>query len=228
MKLRRLPILLFLALYVFTAHMHSAFAASSAAPDFFGVRALGSLPAGSAQADKVIPQWWTLLARHAADNGLSPDKSPMTAPVLRQWRTLLEQYPAMPPDKKLRTISGFFNRWPGKKDLDCYGQEEYWGTPAEFIRCGGGDCEDYAIAKYLALRMLNWPVQDMWVVLVDDTQRKAAHAVLIVRLGKILFVLDNLSRPKDLIMPQETYRTLYIPRCAFNETALWIYSYPKK
>ena len=206
----------------------TACAASAGAPDFFGVRALGGACAGSPQADKAIPQWWAMLARHAADNGLNPDRSPMSAPVLRQWRTLLEQCPTMAGDMKLRTVNGFFNLWPGKKDLESYGQEEHWATPAEFIRNGGGDCEDYSIAKYLTLRRLHWPAEDLWIVLVSDMQRKMAHAVLVARLGKTLFVLDNLSRPKDLILPQEKYRNHYIPHFAVNEKGIWAYPPDKK
>ena len=204
-------------------HIQPVFAFSADVPAFFGIQPLGGVPVGSTQAERIVPLWWSTLARNERDNGLNPDRAPLSKPQLQQWRTLLAQYPKMAADQKLRTINGFFNFWPGKKDLDNYGQEEYWATPAEFFQHGGGDCEDYAIAKYAALRMLHWPTEDLWVVLVSDVQRKEDHAVLVVRLGKTLFVLDNLSRPKDLIMPHEIYTNHYIPRFAFNDHGVWVY-----
>ncbi len=192
-------------------------------PFLFGMRPTVGIALSRPEAAGLFPQWRDVLARHAADDGLDPRRSPMPEPVLKQWRALLEWYPSMEPAEKLRAISAFFSSWPGKSDMELYGQEEYWATPAEFIRHGGGDCEDYAIAKYFALRMLGWPTKDMWLVLVSDTKRQAAHAVLAVRLGKTVFVLDNLSRPKDLIMPHDRYGKQYIPRFALNEDGLWAY-----
>jgi predicted transglutaminase-like cysteine proteinase len=36
-------------------------------------------------------------------------------------------------------------------DLAQYGVEDYWAAPLESLSSGAGDCEDYAIAKYVAL-----------------------------------------------------------------------------
>jgi predicted transglutaminase-like cysteine proteinase len=54
---------------------------------------------------------------------------------------------------KLHTVNQFFNRWPYKSDAEAFGQREYWASPSDFMS-RSGDCEDYAIAKYFALRQL--------------------------------------------------------------------------
>ena len=42
-----------------------------------------------------------------------------------------------------------------------YGLEEYWATIEEFYEHGGGDCEDFAIAKYTRLLEISYPSKDM-------------------------------------------------------------------
>jgi predicted transglutaminase-like cysteine proteinase len=49
----------------------------------------------------------------------------------------------------------FLNDWRYKPDDQNYGQRDYWATPLEFLR-RSGDCEDYAIAKYVTLRELGF------------------------------------------------------------------------
>ena len=52
----------------------------------------------------------------------------------------------------LAGVNALGNRIPYIDDQTHWGQSEYWATPAEFVASGGGDCEDFAIAKYFALR----------------------------------------------------------------------------
>ena len=55
------------------------------------------------------------------------------------------------------------------------------GRPGEFLH-RGGDCEDYALAKYLALRALGFAAADLRIVALSDAARGLHHAVLTVRL----------------------------------------------
>ena len=60
-----------------------------------------------------------------------------------------------------------------------------------------GDCEDYAIVKYLSLKRLGFEDDDLRVVAVKDLNLKVGHAILVVfwvdtRNGqKRALVLDN-------------------------------------
>ena len=73
------------------------------------------------------------------------------------------------------------NRWPDRTDMDVWGVMDYWETPVEFFQ-KSGDCEDFAIAKYFALRDLGFPASQMRIVVLKDTLRNLDHAVTAVYL----------------------------------------------
>ncbi len=56
---------------------------------------------------------------------------------------------------------------------------------------GHGDCEDYALAKYVALRQAGVRSEDVRMVLVHDNAVRADHAILVVRYDKRWLILDN-------------------------------------
>lgn len=76
-----------------------------------------------------------------------------------------------------------------------------WGTPDEWsaplaagkgsFETGLGDCEDYAIAKYVALRAAGVPATQLRVLLVHDNIAQLDHAVLAASEGGHWYVLDN-------------------------------------
>lgn len=78
-------------------------------------------------------------------------------------------------------------------DLTLYGVNERWTTPLVTFANGAGDCEDYAIAKYVALRQVGIPEGDLRLVVVYDRNAKEHHAVASVRYGGRWLVLDNRS-----------------------------------
>ena len=76
-----------------------------------------------------------------------------------------------------------------------------WGTPDEWsaplaagkgsFDTGLGDCEDYAIAKYVALRAAGIPAKHLRVLLVRDNIARLDHAVLAANDDGHWYVLDN-------------------------------------
>jgi predicted transglutaminase-like cysteine proteinase len=76
-----------------------------------------------------------------------------------------------------------------------------WGTPDEWsaplaagkgsFETGLGDCEDYAIAKYVALRAAGVPAKQLRVLLVRDNIARLDHAVLAANEDGHWFILDN-------------------------------------
>src|SRR3569623_1777573 len=50
-------------------------------------------------------------------------------------------------------------------DLAQYGVEDYWATPLMLFASHRGDCEDYAIAKYVALREIGIAENDVRLVI---------------------------------------------------------------
>ena len=76
-------------------------------------------------------------------------------------------------------------------DLAQYGQIDVWSSPLVTFAHGAGDCEDYAIAKYAALRLAGVASDDLRIVVMHDTLRGEDHAVAAARLDGHWLTLDN-------------------------------------
>ena len=90
------------------------------------------------------------------------------------WRNLGRYSPQLTETERLQMVNGYFNQWPPKQDSDAWKTPEYWCTPREFMKQRGGDCEDYAIAKYFALRYLGVEAKRMRIVIVRQRDEKGA------------------------------------------------------
>jgi predicted transglutaminase-like cysteine proteinase len=113
------------------------------------------------------------------------------------------------------------NEKPYILDNKNWGKSDYWGTPIEFMQ-RGGDCEDFAIAKYTALRALGVPEERLRIAIVQDTYKNIPHAVLAVYTEDGLFILDN--QIKTLVSAESTGR--YRPIFSINRTAWWLHNEP--
>jgi len=76
-------------------------------------------------------------------------------------------------------------------DLAQYGQIDVWSPPLDTFATGAGDCEDYAIAKFAALRMAGVSTEDIRLVVLRDLLRGEDHAVVLARLDGHWLTLDN-------------------------------------
>jgi predicted transglutaminase-like cysteine proteinase len=76
-------------------------------------------------------------------------------------------------------------------DLALYGATDVWRSPLALLETGAGDCEDYAIAKYVALRAAGVAAQDLRIVILHDAQRHEDHAIVAARLDGRWLMLDN-------------------------------------
>src|ERR1039457_1562761 len=76
-------------------------------------------------------------------------------------------------------------------DLAQYGVEDYWAAPLEALSSGACDCEDYAIAKYVALEESGIASNDLQLEIVRDVEHQATHAVVAVRFKGEWLILDN-------------------------------------
>jgi predicted transglutaminase-like cysteine proteinase len=127
--------------------------------------------------------------------------------------------------EQLQFVNAFFNNRGSRSDLENYGEEEYWAAPEEFLQ-RGGDCEDFALAKYLALRYFGWPEKDLWVLLVEKKQEDSHHAALAVRRDGKIFILDNLSRPAHLLLTEKQFMRGFSPLYAINAFGVWRFAPP--
>ncbi|MFZ5610221.1 MAG: transglutaminase-like cysteine peptidase [Pseudomonadota bacterium] len=125
------------------------------------------------------------------------------------------------PALQMRELNLILNRAPYIIDPVNWGVPDYWATVREFLR-KDGDCEDYVIAKYVALKRLGVPPGTMRIVVVDDLNLGVPHAVLAVAIDGQTWILDN---QVDMVLPDSAihhYRPIY----SINEEAWWLHSLP--
>lgn len=134
-----------------------------------------------------------------------------------EWTTLINRFSNLSPEDKINAINEVFNRRAYISDRSNWGNSDYWASPQEFLKKGGGDCEDYAIAKYLALRELGIPVEHMRVVVLKVNGRRGFHTVLSVYADGQYLILDNLV---DHPVPDRVM-TAYTPVYSINEKGWW-------
>ncbi|MCW8894570.1 MAG: transglutaminase-like cysteine peptidase [Sulfurimonas sp.] len=79
---------------------------------------------------------------------------------------------------KLEAVNRFFNEVKYSSDLKVYNKSDYWATPWEFLGKDKGDCEDYVISKYFALKYLGIAPEKLFFTYVRSTKFKAPHMVL--------------------------------------------------
>jgi predicted transglutaminase-like cysteine proteinase len=76
-------------------------------------------------------------------------------------------------------------------DMTQYGVVDLWATPLMAFASNAGDCEDYAIAKYVALHEIGIADDDLRLVVVHDRAANEDHAVAAVRYDGSWQILDN-------------------------------------
>ncbi|WP_020408185.1 transglutaminase-like cysteine peptidase [Hahella ganghwensis] len=139
---------------------------------------------------------------------------------LERWQRLLNTPKDLAEDKKLMLVNSFFNQTDFISDIEHWGREDYWATPMEFLITNGGDCEDYSIAKYFALRELGVSDEKLRITYVKALRLNQAHMVLAYYAAPDAepLILDNLI--KD-IRPGSQRDDLY-PIYSFNGDGLWL------
>lgn len=146
------------------------------------------------------------------------------AETVANWRRLIEETRPLPEAEKLNRVNTFFNRRIlFKSDLEVWNQEDYWATPLEFMGMGAGDCEDFAIAKYVTLQMLgigNERLRLIYVRAKSGSTASIAHMVLgfYPQPNAEPLILDNLI---SSVRPA-SQRTDLSPVFSFNNDGLWV------
>ena len=135
-----------------------------------------------------------------------------------EWRGLIASLAGKDRMAQIEAVNGFMNKAPYVTDPVNWGMPDYWATPAQFLR-KDGDCEDYAIAKFMTLRELGFSNDDLRIVVLDDLNLRVAHAVLVVRHEDRLLLLDNQVRG---VVSADRVRH-YKPIFSINETAWWLH-----
>jgi predicted transglutaminase-like cysteine proteinase len=121
---------------------------------------------------------------------------------------------------RLTEINRFFNQAEYRRDEEIAGMADYWQTPLEFLGRFAGDCEDYVIAKYFALRAAGVDDRRLYLTYVKAVRQNIAHMVLsyFETPDSVPLVLDNY----DPVVRRATERTDLVPVYSFNAQSLFL------
>lgn len=185
-----------------------AAAAEPAYPPLFGFRELHS------KTLTLFPKWRGVVSRY---QGELEDCS--SAQCNRAyWQGFIESQRGRPLMDQITAVHREMNKKRYIIDPVNWGVPDYWATPFQFLR-KHGDCEDYAIAKFMALRDLGVPNEAMRIVVLQDLNLRLAHAILVVYVEGTAYVLDNQIRS---VVPADSIRH-YKPVYSINEDGWWLH-----
>ena len=106
-------------------------------------------------------------------------------------------------------------------DFALYGAEDVWSPPLATLAKGAGDCEDYAIAKFVALQEAGLAAVDLRIIVLRDGFRKEDHAVVAARLDGHWLILDN----RHFLMAEDKrVRDYYQPMFLIDQDGVRRYS----
>lgn len=163
-----------------------------AQPASSAVQLFGSKELSSTKLEK-FEKWTSTLERYAKEAPRELDKcqiTPSEACHIAKWRIFLNKLKDHPPRDQLEYVNKYLNQYAYILDPINYGKKDYWATPKEFMY-RTGDCEDYAISKYVSLLHLGWSKEDMRIVVLQDLNLDTPHAILVVYVDGEALVLDN-------------------------------------
>lgn len=137
---------------------------------------------------------------------------------LKDWNAFLDGLKGLGKTDQLDRVNAAMNNFPYIEDIVNWGVKEYWETPLEFLY-KSGTCKDYAIAKYMSLRYLGWPVDALRVVVLRDLNLQLDHAIVAVYLDDQIYVLDNQIHHVVNAASIHHYRPYY----SINEEHWWLH-----
>lgn len=144
----------------------------------------------------------------------------LAAKRLKAWRRLLRDRKPRKISELLQEVNNFFNRLAYVSDSQLNQRADDWMTPYEFLADGGGDCEDFAIAKYFTLVIMGVPESKLRITYVSIPSRNLAHMVLAYYPTPTSepYILDNLTKK---ILPASK-RPELVPVYSFNRGKSWL------
>ncbi len=165
---------------------------------------------------KPFTKWTGMFSRFERDL-----KRPGADKIIANWQADLREFKDLPLKEMARRVNDLANSKPYISDNRNWGTSDYWETPVEFLQ-KGGDCEDFAIAKYTALRALGVPEERLRLVILHDNVKNIPHAILAVYTDDGIYALDN--QIKTLVDANSEGR--YRPIFSINRTGWWLHSAP--
>ena len=107
-------------------------------------------------------------------------------------------------------------------DATQHGEADRWSAPLASFAAAKGDCEDYAIAKYMALREAGVARENLQLVLVRDRAVRQDHAVLAARLDDRWLILDN----RQSLLIEDSNASSFTPLFAIDHDGVHLFAAP--
>lgn len=204
-----------LAILLVLAAAFAAAAAPRAETPLFGTVAVENVSL------RPFPKWTAMLQRYLEERGREPgscEETRLNHCHYQRWMALIEEVKGLDLESQLERVNAEMNRRRYVLDPVNWGVPDYWATPFEFFR-KDGDCEDFAIAKFMTLKLAGVDPEKLRIVVLQDLNLKVAHAVLAVYVGDRIRILDNQIRQ---VVDSEAIRH-YQPMYSINERAWWLH-----
>jgi len=166
-----------------------------------------------------FPKWTGVMNRYLSDLEPGCGGSYSTC-QLKGWQRSLDNMRNLSLMEKVSSVNSLVNAMPYVLDNANWGVNDYWATPAEFQSRNAGDCEDYAISKYISLRSLGVPADQMRILILQDLNLGGIiHAVLMITVNGERYLLDN--QFPQVVKAEQIYH--YKPVYSINENAWWLH-----
>jgi predicted transglutaminase-like cysteine proteinase len=94
-----------------------------------------------------------------------------------------------------------------------WGAADHWSPPFETLQTHRGDCEDYAIVKYVALLQAGLSHDDVKIVILRNLLPMEDHAAVAARVDGQWLILDN----RRLALVRDTEMVRSIPKFVLDE-----------
>ena len=154
-------------------------------------------------------RWMKVIARYQEQRrDTCADACPQAA-----WQKLVAELRTLPLAQRIERVNAVFNAVPYVPATVNWHDVAYWETPFEFL-ARGGQCQDYAIAKYLALLESGVPEKDLRFVVVRDVTEALDHAITVVDVAGEAVALDNQVKQ---VVPARSLEYRYAPYYALND-----------
>lgn len=158
---------------------------------------------------------WTSVMARFEDQMHSPTSN---SPRVMLWKAEIQKLKGKSAQEQIAGVNNFLNSVPYIEDTKNYGKTDQWATPIEFLT-KGGDCEDFAIAKYASLRALGFSADQLRIAIVQDKIKNVPHAILVVYSGVNNFILDNQDKKVEYASDVSRYRPIF----SINSTNWWLH-----
>lgn len=167
---------------------------------------------------KAFTKWSGVFERFTADM-----KTEKSMEFVQKWHDKFGGLEGLSMMEKIERVNKIVNAERYIIDQKNWGKSDYWATPAEFFE-RGGDCEDFAIAKYVALHSLGISEDRLRLAVVHDNEKNIPHAVLVVYTDTKPLILDNQIKEVMDGGNLERYRPIF----SINRSAWWLHTAPQE